>query len=235
MGSSRSLGKRWNGDGTGSVVVPDSNIVGVGGPRMSPTGDLGPYGYMCPGPGYPRNMTVGVGCVTHPSGSGSPPSGSPLWGHRPVGSPSGPTLVQSRPIGSPIGSPVGNTRPIGSPVGQQRLMESPASQGYMQQNHPAGQQPNTSPLSQARILHSPLASPMSQTRLLGGGSPTVNYRSSAAPPGTSPLGSPLTAARSLQSLRTESTVPSEDGVYQKNRGRARGHGHRGGTATKAPN
>merc|ERR1712007_276535 len=207
MGSSRSLGKRWNGDGTGSVVVPDSNIVGVGGPRMSPTGDWGPYGSVCPGPGYPRNMTVGVGCVTHPSGSGSPVSGSPLWSNRPVGSPSGSTLVQSRPIGSP--------------VSQQRLMESPASQGYMQQNHPVGQQPNTSPLS--------------QTRLLGGGSPTVNYRASVAIPGTSPLGSPAAASRSLQSFGAESTVPSEDGVYQKNRGRARGHGHRGGNATKAPN
>merc|ERR1712137_127217 len=110
------------------------------------------------------------------------------------------------------------------------------SQGYMQQNHPVGQQPNTSPLSQARILHSPLASPISQTRLLGGGSQTVNYRASAAPPatspGTSPLGSPLTASRSMRSLGTESTVPSEDGVY-KNRGRTRGHGHRGGNATKA--
>jgi len=236
--SSSSLGKRWNGDGTGSVVVPDPNVMGVGGPRMSPAGDWGPYGSVCPGPGYPRNVAVGVGRVAHPSSSGSPPSGSPLWGNRPVGSPSGSPPVQSRPIGSPIGSPVGNTRPIGSPIGQQRLMESPTSQGYMQQNHPVGQQPNTSPLSQARILHSPLASPMSQTRLLGGGSPTVNYRASAAPPatspGTSPLGSPLTASRSMRSLGTESTVPSEDGVY-KNRGRTRGHGHRGGNATKAPN
>merc|ERR1712137_929781 len=78
---SGSLGKRWNGDGTGSVVVPDSNITGVGGTRMSPAGDLGPYGYLCPGPGYPRNMA----------------------GNRPVGSPSGCTLMQSGPIGSPIG------------------------------------------------------------------------------------------------------------------------------------
>merc|ERR1719240_896238 len=174
---SGSLGKRWNGDGTGSVVVPDSNIMGVGGPRISPAGDLGPYGYVCPGPGYPRNMA----------------------GNRPVGSPSGCTHMQSGPIGSPIGSPVGKTRPIGSPLGQQRVMESPASQAYIQQKHPVGQQPNTSPLPQARILPSPLASPMSQTRLLGGGSST--------------------SSQSLQPLRTESMVTSEDGSYQRNRGR----------------